>query len=73
MLNKTQPREIEERFVHKQGTNQMREKKKRKQEIPKEFHIKIKEKIEQENKGKVLDTFRESQDKYGSHLVEPLG
>ena len=54
----------------------MREKKKRKQEIPKEFHIETKrnkKKIEQENKGKVLGTFRESQDKYGSHLVEPLG
>ena len=29
-------------------------------------------KIEQENKGRVLDTFRESQDKYGSHLEELL-
>ena len=56
----------------------MQEKKKRKPqwEIPKEFHIETKRnqrKIEQENKGNVLDTFRESQDKYGSHLVEPLG
>ena len=37
------------------------------------YRDKKKPKIEQENKGKMLDTFRESQDKYGSHLEEPLG
>ena len=37
------------------------------------YRNKKKPKIEQENKGKMLDTFRESQEKYGSHLVEPLG
>ena len=44
--------------------------------IAKEFHIETKRnkrKIEQENKGRVLDKFRESQDKCCSHLVEPLG
>ena len=53
-----------------------KEPKKPQQEIPKEFHIETKRnqrKIEQENIGKVLGTFRESQDKYGSHLVDPLG
>ena len=44
-------------------------------EKQKETKERPKKKIEQENKGKVLDTFRKSQDKYGSHLVvvEPLG
>ena len=37
------------------------------------YRDKKKPKIEQENEGKMLDTFRESQDKYGSQLVEPLG
>ena len=37
------------------------------------YRDKKKPKIEQENKGKMLDTFRESQDKCGSHLEEPLG
>ena len=75
-MDRSRPKGQKGRFVHGKGTNKMQEKKK-KSSIGNSKRIsyrdKKKPKIEQENKGKMLDTFRESQDKYGSHLEEPLG